>query len=207
MNKTIIWILSAVVILLAVMGAVRLATNKTNTSGELSRAVSESDNIKGGGEKVLVEYSDFQCPACAAYAPAVKQLVAELGAEVKVVYRNFPLRQIHPNAQISAEAGQAAALQGKFWEMHDVLFAKQTEWASEKDPTEKFVFYASALGMDIEKFKTDLVSDVVKNKVNEDYEGGIESGVNSTPTFFLNGKKMTNPRDYEDFKALILSSN
>lgn len=207
MNKTLIWILAAVLILLGVMGAVRLATNKTITGGDLSRPVTEGENIKGSGEKVLVEYSDFQCPACAAYAPAVKQLISDLGGEVKVVYRNFPLRQIHANAQMSAQAGEAAALQGKFWEMHDVLFANQKAWEKEADPTEIFVSYAGAIGLDIDKFRVDLVSDVVKNKVNADYDSGIESNVNSTPTFFLNGKKITNPKDYNEFKAIISNSN
>jgi protein-disulfide isomerase len=165
--------------------------------------VGENDHKKGEGVVVLVEYSDFQCPACATYEPAIKQLFNDLGGKMTLVYRHFPLRQVHLNSQLAAQASEAASLQGKFWEMHDILFAKQNEWAPISNPTSLFEGYAKTLSLDIEKFNSDIKSETVKEIVNKDFNGGQEARVNSTPTFFLNGKKLANPRSYEEFKALI----
>jgi len=204
MNKTLIWIVAIVVILLGGMTAWRMALNNGAVDGgELAVPVSDSDHKKGEGETVLVEYSDFQCPACLQYQPSLRQLLTELPGKVTLVYRHFPLRQAHPNAQIAAQASEAAALQGKFWEMHDVLFATQSEWSNDANATEKFSTYAQALGMNVEKFNVDINSDEVKAKVNSDLEGGVQSGINSTPTFFVDGKKLTNPKNYQEFKSMI----
>lgn len=208
MNKTLIWIVAIVVILLGGMTAWRLALNKGVVSGgELAVPVSENDHKLGSGEVILVEYSDFECPACALYEPSLKQLLSDLPDKVTLVYRHFPLRNIHPNAQLAAQASEAAQLQGKFWEMHDILFATQKDWEKDANAGEKFASYALQLGLDVEKFNADINSDIVKEKVNSDFEGGVRAGINSTPTFFLNGKKMTNPRNYPEFKSTIENAN
>ena len=199
-----VWLLVAVFVGGVVWGLVK---NTTLTPSEPSAllSISSSDWVKGnsGSKIVLVEYSDFQCPACAAYHPVVKQLVEEFGNDVAFVYRHFPLRQIHPNADLSARAAEAAGAQGKFWEMHDLLFENQKEWSNQKNAVDSFVKYAESLGLSSEQFKSDIDSKEVKQKVNEDYNGGTSLKISGTPTFFLNGKKLQNPRNYEEFKSII----
>lgn len=168
----------------------------------------EHDHATGATEsaKLLVEYSDLQCPACAAYQPLIKQLLAEHGSEFTFVYRHFPLRQIHKNAQIAAQAAEAAHKQGKFWEMEDKLFTNQKDWSEKGNAEEFFVGYAQEFGLNTDQFKTDLHSQEAKDKVNADYASGIQARVSSTPSFFLNGEKvdMSAVKTYEDFKKKIL---
>ncbi len=151
----------------------------------------------------LIEYSDFQCPACKAYEPMVQQINSELKDKVRFVYRYFPLRQIHKNADISSQAAEAAGKQGKFWEMHKMLFDKQSDWENSKIAEETFAGYASELGLNVEQFKKDLISDETKKRIQRDVDSGTAALVDSTPTFFLNGKKLDNPRSYDAFKELI----
>lgn len=167
--------------------------------------VSDFDWVKGGkGAKVsLIEYSDLQCPACAAYYPAVKQLTEEFGGSVLFVYRHFPLRTIHFNSQLASQATEAAGLQGKFWEMHDLLFENQEKWAKENDPKVLFEKYAEELGLNLDQFREDLISDKVKQEIEKDYQSGLNAKVNATPTFFLNGAKIPNPGSFEEFKSII----
>lgn len=168
-------------------------------------APTPSQNVKGEAtaSATLVEYSDFQCPACAAYYPVVKQLNKDYAGKLRFVYRYFPLRTIHQNAEISSIAAEAAARQNKFWEMHDLLFENQTEWSNLQDPKEKFKEYAKFIGLDMEKFQNDLNSKEAKDKVEADYQSGLSLGVNATPTFFLNDQKIQNPKTYEEFKIKI----
>lgn len=165
--------------------------------------VTENDWIRGNATSAvtLIEYSDLQCPACAAYFPLVERLVKENGDKFRFVYRNFPLSQ-HINAIPAAHAAGAAGKQGKFWEMHDMLFTKQTDWESATDAKGIFTEYAKTLGLDMEKFAIDIDSKEVADKVDADLKSGLKAGVNATPTFYLNGKKI-NPRDYEEFKKII----
>lgn len=151
----------------------------------------------------LVEYSDFQCPACAAYYPLVKQLSQEYTSKIKVVYRYFPLRRIHRNADVAAYSAEAAGLQGKFWEMHDILFEKQTEWENSNSVSDLVFNYAKILSLNLERFKTDMNAQATKDKVEADLQSGIQSQVQGTPTFFLNGQQIQNPKSYEEFKTLI----
>lgn len=167
--------------------------------------VTESDRVKGSREArvALIEYSDFQCPACKAYYPVLKQLIDEFGDKVTFVYRNFPLRQIHQNAQLASQAAEAAGKQDKFWEMHDLIFENQEEWSKSANPKEIFAEYADGLNLDVERFKTDLDSQEVKDKVDNDYRTGTELNINGTPAFFLNNDKLPNPQGFEDFKNII----
>lgn len=168
-------------------------------------SVSSSDHVKGSESRklVLIEYGDFQCPACAAYYPITKRLEEEYGDQLTMVFREFPLRSIHKNAQIAAQAAEAAGFQGKFWEMHDKLYENQEAWADNRDPRSMFESYASEIGLDVDKYKTDYDSQEVKDRINADYNSAFSAGVNATPTYFLNGVKLDNPRGYEPFKQII----
>ncbi len=174
-----------------------------NSSQPSPKAPAVQGETIASSSATLVEYSDFQCPACAAYYPVVKQLTKEFSQDLHFTYRYFPLSSIHKNARISAQAAEAAGKQNKFWEMHDLLFENQSEWSALSDPKEKFKEYAKFLGLDMEKFQQDLGSKEVKDKVESDYQSGLSLGVNATPTFFLNNQKITNPRSYEEFKTKI----
>lgn len=171
----------------------------------LESSVSEIDHVMGPetATLTLIEYADFQCPTCAAYAPLLSQLSSAYPDDLRVVYRFFPLQTIHPNATLAAQAAEAAGRQGKFWEMHDLLFAKQTDWNREANAHDKFTAYAASLGLDVEQFKTDIDSKEVKNRVAADYRSGAAARVNGTPTFFLNGEPLENPRGLDAFKAII----
>ncbi|MCR4323227.1 MAG: DsbA family protein [Candidatus Azambacteria bacterium] len=164
----------------------------------------ESDSVKGArdAQTVLVEYSDFQCPACAAYQPIVKQIAEEFDGKLAIVYRHLPLLQ-HKHAKIAAYSAEAAGKQGKFWEMHDMIFETQRDWSSEKDARDIFIGYAEALGLDRAQFITDIDSNEIADKVSAHYKSGMQAGVTGTPTFFLNGEKLDTPRTYEDFKNAV----
>ena len=156
----------------------------------------------------LVEYSDYQCRRCAYYHLIVTELVEEVGDEFRLIFRHYPLRN-HVNAKAAAIAAESAGRQGKFWEMHDLLFSHQEQWA-EKEQTEAleiFSQYAASLSLDVFQFHRDFLSQEIIEKVNNDYQEGRRAGVRSTPTFFLNGQKIMNkPPTYEGFKALILET-
>jgi protein-disulfide isomerase len=153
-----------------------------------------------------VEYSDFQCPACRAVAPAVAELVENFGEQFVLEYRHFPLRQIHPNAQMAAQAAEAAAMQGKFWEMHDLMFEKQTEWSQSFNPERFFRGYAEDLGMNVDRFRFDLESDEVKNRVNADADEAAALGIPGTPGFVYNGEVIdVNTFISENLEPVVLS--
>ena len=199
-------ILAGIIVIVAGMAWIGNAQDHANDPQKLKVAVNDSDWFVGGkdAQVVLVEYSDFQCPACAAYFPVVKGLEETYGDALKIVYRNYPLTSLHPNAQLAAQAAEAAGIQGKFFVMHDLLFGNQKTWSSEADPTNTFLGYATSMGLDIEKFKTDLTSDETFRAVRDDIRSGDDSNVDSTPTFFLNGVQIEkNPQGLEPFKALI----
>ncbi|PIP86299.1 hypothetical protein COW82_02775, partial [Candidatus Campbellbacteria bacterium CG22_combo_CG10-13_8_21_14_all_43_18] len=166
----------------------------------------DQDWAVGGAnaKATLIEYSDFQCPACAAYYPLVEQITKEFGEQVKFVYRHFPLRTIHANAANAAQASEAAGTQGQFWEMYSLLFKNQQAWASVRDPFTVFAQYAQTLELDAEQFKQDYESPKVKNKIRSHEAAGRNLGVSGTPTFVLNGKVISNPSGYDAFKALLV---
>lgn len=150
----------------------------------------------------LVEFADYQCPACGTYYPLVKQLMGEFAGKINFVYRNFPLDQ-HKNARITAYAAEASGNQNKFWEMNALLFENQSSWSESKNAKEEIINYAKTLGLNLDTFNKDIDSDAIKQKIERDTQDGFTLGVNSTPTFFLNGEKLQNPASYEDFKTLI----
>ena len=206
MNKNIIWLVIGVV----VFGGIYFFSRGGNegVNGEVAfetGILNPIDHIKGNASStiVLMEYSDFQCPACRSYYPLVRQIMAEFGDRIVFVYRHFPLTSIHQNAEFTARASEAAAKQGKFWEMHDLLFEKQNEWAKVADLEPILVNYATLIGLNIEQFKLDWRSKEIKNLVSAQRIHAVKSGLQGTPTFFLAGKKINNPVSIDDFRAVI----
>ena len=163
-----------------------------------------ADDIAYGPENpelTVIEYSDFQCPFCAEYAKWLTQLRAKYGDRVKFVFRNYPLAD-HEWAQFAAQVGYAASLQGKFWEMHDLLFERQDEWASSSDPRPLFDSYAESLGLDMDKFHADADAQSTVDFIKKQAEEGKEAGVNHTPWFVI-GDESVLPRSLEQFDKAI----
>lgn len=150
----------------------------------------------------LVEFGDFQCPACGAYFPIVKQVISEFHSQLTFVVRNFPLTQ-HQFGGLAAKAAESAGKQGKYWEMYDVLYEKQKEWSASSNAQNVFVEYAKDLGLNVDKWKKDLSDSDIQKKIDRDIQDGNSVGVNSTPTFFLDGEKIENPASIEEFRILI----
>ena len=158
-----------------------------------------------GASTTLVVFSDFQCPACARHHASLQKLREELGDTIQLSFRHFPL-DTHTHAFLAALYAEAAGRQGKFWEMHDLLYEDQKEWENQQigEIERTFTDYALSLGLNAEQLRTDLDDPELTEKVRQDKQGGKESGVKRTPTFFLNGKQISKPpRNYEDLKKLI----
>lgn len=157
--------------------------------------------IKGNADAdlALVEYSDFQCPYCSQAAVAIDDLIENFGDQFSFEYRHFPLRSIHPNAQLAAQASEAAGIQGKFWEMHDLLFERQQEWSESFNAKKQFTDYAEELDLNTDRFRYDLDSDEVKKQVNDDAKEAELLGLQGTPSFILDGEQIT----LEDFLGMI----
>ncbi len=153
---------------------------------QLIEPVNSSDHIYGNPDATieLVEYGDYECPYCGRAYPIIKDIQQQLGTDLKFVFRNFPLSNVHPHAFMAAVATEAAGLQGKFWEMHDIIFENQKTL-----DVENIFLFAAKVGLNIERFKSDTQQTSLMDKVEKDFESGLRSGVNKTPTFFINGKK------------------
>lgn len=167
---------------------------------ELSVPVGARDHVQGpdGARVTLVEYGDYECPHCGRAYPIVKKVQEKMGDKLRFVFRNFPLTQAHAHALHAAEAAEIAATQGQFWEMHDMLYENQSALDDES-----LIAYAAKIGLDVEKFTKDLQNDTFEEKVREDFMGGVESGVNGTPTFFINGFRFNQSWDEDTLlKAL-----
>ncbi len=178
-------------------------SKQTDTSNV---TVSPSSHIQGAGTSgvELIEYGDFQCPACAAYYPVVKAIKEKYGDQIKFQFRHFPLVQIHNHALLASKAAEAASRQGKFWEMHDLLYENQRNWSVLGDPTDTFVGYATQLNLDVEQFRADITNKEVNDIVLADLKQAQALGATSTPTFVLNGERLTeNPDSLDAFYELI----
>ncbi len=141
---------------------------------------------KADAKVTIVEFSDLQCPACKATLPLVDLITQSATESVRLVYRHYPILSLHKNALLAARSAEAAANQGKFWEMHDKLFETQSDWEEDADPTGKFDTYAKDLKLDVEKFKKDRVSDEVQARITTDQKDADTLGVNATPSFYVN---------------------
>jgi protein-disulfide isomerase len=170
-------------------------------SPRLTIPVGPDDHIRGGPETApltLVEYGDFECPYCGAAYPIVKEVERILGDELRSVFRNFPLGDMHPHAVGAAEAAESAAAQGRFWEMHDRLYEHQ-----DRETTEDLIEHARVLGLDVERFKSDLQEHTYEPRIQEDFLSGVRSGVNGTPTFFINGVRHNGGYDLDSLLAAL----
>ncbi len=189
-------VIAAIAILIAFVDA-----NQADPNSVMQKVVREDSHTVGSGAVQVVEFGDFQCPACAQAHPDVEKLKEEFKDDITFVFRNFPLPG-HPNAQPAAEAAEAAAAQGKFWEMHNKLFETQTQWSSLADPTSIFTQYAESLGLDKEAFTEAVTSKAHRTRISQDQSDGYAVGVSGTPTFFINGKKQDS-FDYQSLKSAI----
>ena len=166
--------------------------NAIQTANEQNGQIAEHVYGNPDSKVILINYGDFQCPACGSAHPAIKSTVEKYKDKIQFVFRNFPLTTIHANAKLAAATAEAAGLQGKYWEMHDKIYENQSAWStlSETDRTGFFIDYAKSLGLDETKFKNDVASKSITNKINYDYALGKAAKVEGTPTFYLNGKKL-----------------
>jgi len=186
--------------------AQQLKENKTSPSSEPispPQQVSVDDDPFIGSKDApvtIIEFSDFQCPFCKRAEPTIKQILETYGDKIRFVYRDFPLT-FHQNAQKAAEAAECADEQGKFWEYHDLLFEKQTEWSS--DGVKKFKEYAVQLNLNTKDFNDCLDSGKMISEVNKDFQDGQSYGVTGTPTFFINNELISGAQPFEVFKQKI----
>lgn len=199
------WIIFVAVVVVLFGGAVYLS-NKDKVSIDTSHidttkvvsASAQSGNIgdhvfgQPNSKVVLVQYGDFQCPGCGAAYPNIKQLITKYQGQITFIFRNFPLTTLHPNALAAAGVAEAAGLQGKYWQMHDALYENQNNWntLSVDQRTQYFESLATQLGLNLTKFRTDVASAAVSQKIAFDQQLGNKDGVQGTPTFILNGKTL-----------------
>lgn len=160
----------------------------------------DRDHIQGPADAAvtLIEYGDYECPYCGAAYPIVKEVQARMGERLRFVFRNFPITTAHPHAEQAAEAAEAAATQGSFWEMHDLLYENQKRLENED-----LSGYAEQLGLDVGRFDTELSEHVHADRVHEDFLSGVRSGVNGTPTFYINGSRHDDSYDEETLVAAL----
>lgn len=203
------WIVLGVVVL-ALVGlffATKKDVPSTTTVEGDAKTILASDHVRGGkvAKVTLIEYGDFQCPACGSYYPIVKQLETIYAGKVNFVFRHFPLIQIHPNAFAAARAAEAAGNQGKFFEMHDKLYETQRVWGETTSNQQSlFEGYAQELDLNMDQFKKDYASNEVADRINQDLASGQQTfGIDSTPSFILDGTKLTNPKGLDDFKNVL----
>lgn len=197
------WIIFAAVCV-AVLGALVYFSNNNRVdvssvdANAIQSANSQSGNIgdhvfgKTGSKVTLIEYGDYQCPGCGNAYPKVKAISEKYQGQLAFVFRNFPITSLHPNARAAAAAAEAAGLQGKFWQMHNMLYEGQSSWenlnASER--TDFFVDYAKQLGLNTDTFKTDLSNEKINQKISYDQALAKKVNVTGTPTFYLNGQEI-----------------
>lgn len=179
-------------------------TAKAPSTGGNSQLSNHTDG-KGTKKVTLVEYGDFQCPACGAYYPIIEQVRQQYGDQITFQFRNFPLVQIHQNAMVAHRAAEAANKQGKFWEMYNLLYSQQQSWTTSPNASVLMESFAAKLELNLDQFKQDFQSSAINDTINADIKSGQALGVSSTPTFFLNGKKLdpSPDRSVEAFSKLI----
>jgi protein-disulfide isomerase len=219
MNKTTMWFIGGfiaiVVIGLFILGGMSGGVSGSGSSTASSTfvattvpGISSSDWAEGNpnAKVTLIEYGDFECPACGAYFPLVQQILAAYSSTIYFSFRNFPLYTIHPDAGIAAQAAEAAGLQGKYWPMHDLLYTDQATWVDATPDavvSQYFNGYASSLGLNVAKFDSDISSTQVMSKIQNDVSTGNAAQINHTPTFFVNDVQIPNPTGLADFEATL----
>lgn len=191
------------VIAVVLLGASFVYSNQI--AQQANEGVEFSAHIKGNPDAPtkLVEYSDFQCPACAQAFPVVQQLLEEHGDKISFEYKHFPLFSIHPHAVPAARAAEAAGQQGQFFAMHDKLFEEQSVWSNAASPNVYFEQYAEELELDMKLFKRHLNASVIDDKINDEFNEARELGFTGTPSFMLNGQRLQFS-SYDEFIELVL---
>jgi protein-disulfide isomerase len=209
MSKESKILITVLVLIVAGMIGIFVLSNSGSTpsgpAGDKTKIIRANSHKIGTGNIQLVEYGDFQCPACGAAYPNVKQLMKDYDGKITLYFRNFPLPQLHPNAIAAANAAEAAGDQGKYWEMHDKLYEGQNTWASLADPTDTFVGYGKDLGLDTDKLKTAITDKKFQTIIDQDVADGNAQNVNATPTFYFNGVKYAGKSTYDELSAQVKS--
>jgi len=167
----------------------------------LAAAVGARDHVRGPADApvTLVEYADFECPFCGRWFPELQRVLKDLGPRVRFVFRHFPISEQHPHAESAAEVAEAAGAQGKFWEMHDLLFRRQAALDGGH-----LLAYVRELGLDAVRAERELEREVHRARVRDDIESGLRSGVSGTPMFFINGRRHEEPGDARTLRAALL---
>jgi len=194
---TIIFISLIILVIGLVVYAISRPEDKPTVTNNSQRPQVEADVAKlssgnslgpADAKVTLTEFGDYQCPACGQYHKLIKDdILPKYSDKLKFVFLNFPLTEIHANAQAAAQAAEAAALQGKFWEMHNILYERQDDWSKQKDPRSKFETYAREIGIDLDLFKKDSESQKVIDLINQQAGLGEAFKLKGTPSFFVNG--------------------
>lgn len=198
MNKKIV----QTVAFIAFIGVAIAALYYGGVFGNSNNTTENSNTARVAQDVHILKYSDYSCPACRAYVPLEEQLKQEFGDKITIEYRYFPLESF-PFSHFAAYAVEAARQQGKFEEMHNIVFENQSEW-SRRNGREQIMGYAEQIGLDMEQFREDIDSEEVRQTVESQKQEGIRRTVTSTPTYFLNGQKLRqNPQSYEQFKAIV----
>jgi protein-disulfide isomerase len=199
------WIVLGILAVVLIGGSFFYSSYVASSSNE---GVEVTKHLKGNAEAAVVieEFSDFQCPACQAFQPVLSQVLEDFGDQVVLHYRHFPL-PFHNVAEPAARAAEAAGQQGQFFAFHDKLFENQRTWSTSPNPMLQFIKYAEELGLDISLFKQHMRSSVLRDQVRNDMREGRERGVNGTPTFFLNGQRMTFSTYEEFYNAIAAAIN
>jgi protein-disulfide isomerase len=181
-------------VLILGLGGLFIFTRNKASAPSNNTVSTVSNHVEGLNTKKveLLVYGDFECSACAAFHPIEKQVVNKYFNDISYTFRHFPLDNIHPNARAASRAAEAAGLQGKFFEMHDMLYENQDSWLSLSQPLTAFKTFATTLGLDVNRFETDFASETVNSTINADKKEGESRGIDGTPTFFLNGEKLNN---------------
>lgn len=194
------WVIVGIIAVVLIGGSIRYSSGVGEKNNE---GITFSPHLKGNTDSSikLVEYSDLQCPACAQMEPIVKDVLDQYGDQISFEYKHFPL-PMHSLAETASKAAEAAGQQDAFFEYHDLLFTNQQTWSVSPNAMAMFVQYAKELNLDLDQFKKQMNASLIKDKINSEKQEGLAAGVTGTPTFFLNGQKMTFTT-YDDFKAQI----
>lgn len=195
MSKRFLAILAAIIVGFIGIYFFSSRHNKAGAPSGGASAVQPTNHVMGTGSAgvTLLEYGDYQCPVCGVYYPTVKQVVGQLSNKIFFQFRNLPLSSIHQNAVAGARAAEAAGKQGKYFEMHDILYEQQQTWSAASSPMIYFENYATQLGLDVAKFKTDYASSEVNSLINADLDAFSKTKQEeATPTFFINGVYISN---------------
>lgn len=208
-DKLIIGLGAALTII--ILGAIVLSGGKSALPESEPKEVDKAELVREhshsigaeGAKVTIVEFGDFQCPACRSTEPVLKQLLSEYSSDARLVFRHLPLNGIHPHAEEAARAAEAAAEQGKFWEYHDMLYANQEAWSGSSNIQTALDAYATELGLNLAKFQADYTSSAIIDRISYDKGDAKKLEINSTPTIYINGEKLTEAPSYEIMKSEI----